>query len=141
MNIKRHFILFTVTLSVWAVFFLLGLPFNYFLDWNLAEKTLLSLITAFAIIPYISFFLLIFLGGDYFKTSIWFAFYASVLIAVLDFIVVGMIQGHGIYYLISHWPLTLGYLYVWISIPLVGASIKRITKEKNNRGTIGSMYQ
>ena len=130
MNIKRHFILFTITLSAWAGFFLLGLPFNYFVDWNLAEKTLLSLITAFAIVPYISFFVLLFLGGDYFKTSIWFAFYASVLIGVLDFIVLGMIQGNGIYFVISHWHLTLGYLYVWISIPLVGASIKRITKEQ-----------
>lgn len=130
MNIRRHLILFAITLSAWAGFFLLGLPFDYFVDWRLAEKILLSLVTAFAIVPYIAVFVLLFLGGDYFKTSIWFAFYASVLVGALDFIVVGMIQGSGIHFVVSHWPQTLGYLYVWVSIPLVGASLNRITKEK-----------
>ena len=128
MNLRKHLILIAVTLSAWAGFFLLGLPFDYFVDWSLAEKILLTLVTAFAVVPYIALFVLLFLGDDYFKTSIWFAFYASVLVAALDFIVVGIIQGSGIHFLISHWPQTLGYLYVWVSIPLVGASLNRINK-------------
>jgi len=131
MTIRRHFILFGITFFAWTMYYLLGLPFNYFVDWNVAEKTLLSLISAFAIIPYIAFFVLFFLGNDYLKTSIWFAFYASVLIFVLDFIVVGLIEGYGIHFVISHWPLTLGYLYVWISLPLVGSVLERISREKH----------
>ena len=130
MNTQRHLILIAITLSAWAGFFLLGLPFDYFVEWSVAEKILLSLVTAFAIVPFIAFFVLLFIGVDYFKTSIWFAFYASVLAVVLDFIVVGMIQGSGIHFLTSHWPQSLGYLYVWVSIPLVGASLSRIAKEK-----------
>lgn len=130
MNFRRHFILSAITLSAWAGFFLIGLPSDYFVDWSSAEKTLLSLVTAFAVVPCIAFFVLLFLGGDYFKTSIWFAFYASVLVGVLDFIVVGIIQGSGILFLTSHWPQTLGYLYVWISIPLVGTSLNRIAKAR-----------
>lgn len=126
MNIRRHFILIAITLSAWAGFYLLGQQSDYFVDWSVAEKTLLSLVTAFAVLPYIAFFVLLFLGGDYFRTSIWFAFYASVLVGVLDFIVVGVVQGSGLHFLISHWPQTLGYLYVWISIPLVGASLDRV---------------
>ena len=130
MNTRRHFILIAVTLSAWAGFFLLGLPSDYFVDWSFAEKTLLSLMTAFAVVPFIAFVVLLFLEGDYFKTSIWFAFYASVLVAALDLIVVGIIQGSGIHFVISHWPQTLGYLYVWVSIPLVGAALNRITKDR-----------
>ena len=130
MSIRRHFILLGITFFAWAMYYLLGLPFNYFVDWNVAEKTLLSLISAFAIIPYLAFFVLFFLGSDYLKTSIWFAFYASVLVYILDFIVVGLIEGNGIHFVISHWPQTLGYLYVWISIPLVGSVLERISREK-----------
>ena len=130
MNKKRHLILISISFSAWLGYFLLGLPFNYFVDWNVAEKTLLSLISAFAIVPYIAFFVLSFIGADYFKTSIWFSFYASVLVFVLDYIVVGLIQGNGIHFLLSHWPLTLGYFYVWVSIPLVGIALKRSSKVK-----------
>ena len=130
MNIRKHLILFAITLSAWAGFFLLGFPSDYFVEWSLAEKTLLTLVTAFAVVPYIAFFVLLFLGGNYFKTSIWFAFYASVLVGVLDFIVVSMIQGRGMHFVISHWPQTLGYVYVWVSIPLVGSSLNRITKKE-----------
>ena len=132
MNIQKHIILFVITILVWAIFYFMGLPFNYFVDWNLAEKTLLSLVTAFAILPFIGFFVILFLGGDYFKVSIWFAFYASVLIFVMDFIVVGLIEGHGISFLISHWPQTIAYVYVWIPLPLVGIALKKISEEKNN---------
>ena len=130
MTLRNHLILFIVTFFAWAAFYLLGLPFNYFVDWDLAEKILLSLVTAFAIVPYIAFFVLLFLGEDYFKTSIWFAIYASLLVFVLDFIVVGLIEGSGINFIISHWTSTLGYLYVWISIPLVGFALKTISKKR-----------
>jgi len=129
MNKKRHIVLLLVSFSAWLGFFLLGLPSNYFVDWSVAEKILLSLITAFSIVPYISYFVLSFLGKDYFKTSIWFSFYASVLVFLLDYIVVGLIQGNGIGFLLSHWPSTIGYFYVWISIPLVGFALERSSKE------------
>jgi hypothetical protein len=130
MSIQKHIILFVITILVWAIFYLLGLPSNYFVDWNLAEKILLSLVTAFAIVPFIGFFVILFLGGDYFKISIWFALYASVLIFTMDFIVIGLIKGDGISFLMSHWHLTIAYFYVWISLPLIGIALKKICEKK-----------
>ena len=65
--------------------------------------------------------------------SIWFAFYASVLIFVMDFIVVGLIKGHGISFSISHWPQTIAYVYVWIPLPLVGIALKKICGKNNSK--------
>ncbi len=67
MDFRKHLILLIVTFFCWAGFYLLGLPFNYFLDWNLAEKILLSLVTAFAIVPYIAFFTVLFIGKPILK--------------------------------------------------------------------------
>ncbi len=131
MNFRKHMILIIVTFFCWAGFYLLGRPFNYFLDWNLSEKILLSLVTAFAIVPYVACFTLLFIGKDYIKTSIWFALYASVLIFILDFIMIGLLEGIGIHFVVSYWVLTLGYFYVWISIPLVGFALKKITELKS----------
>ena len=133
MNLQKHLILIFVTLFAWLVYYLLGLPFNYFLDWSVADRILISLVTAFSVLPFITLFTLLFLGEDYFKTSIWFSFYASVLIFILDFIVVGIIERHGIHFVTSHWVQTLGYFYVWISIPLTGFAMKKIMKVKNGK--------
>jgi hypothetical protein len=129
-NLRKHLILFFVTFIAWLVYYLLGLPFNYFLDWSVVERILISLVTAFSVLPFIALLTLLFLGDDYFKTSIWFALYASVLVFILDFIVVGIIEGYGIQFVTSHWVQTLGYFYVWISIPLVGFALKKIKKIK-----------
>jgi len=126
MSIQKHAVLSVIALLAWVVFYLIGIPSNYFLDWNLAEKTLLSLVAAFAIVPLLGFFVILFVGGDYFKVSLWFSFYASVLVFVMDYIVVGLVQGHGMGFLLTHWPLTLGYLYVWVSLPLIGLALRKI---------------
>jgi len=54
MTIQRHSALIGVSITAWLAFYLLGLPSNYFVDRDTAEKILLSLITLFAIVPYIS---------------------------------------------------------------------------------------
>ena len=116
--------LLVVTFTAWAFYFILGLPFDYFLTWSVAERILLSLVTMFAVLPCVAFFVLLLIGANYLKTSLWFAFYASVFVFILDYIVVGLIQGSGIGFLKSHWTSTIGYLYVWISIPFVGYAME-----------------
>ena len=129
MTTRKHFILSIITLFAWGLFYLIGSPSNYFVDWDLANKILLSLITMFAIVPFIAFFVLLFIGADYLKTSFWFAFYASFLVAVFDFITIGLLANEGTNFLFSHWPQTIGYFYVWVSIPLVGVALERIFKK------------
>ena len=126
MSGKNHFILIAVVTLAWFGILLIGLPTQYYLNSLVETKILLSLITFFAMVPFIGFFTMIFFKGNYFHISLWFAFYASVLLFILDFIVVGIIEGYGIDFIFSHWPQSIGYIYVWINLPLVGMAMNRI---------------
>lgn len=130
MNSKKHLILITVTILGWAVFYLIGLSSDYYLTWSAAEKILILWLGFFSILPLICFLLVVFLGGDYFKTSLWVAFYASAGLCILDYLVVGLIEGKGINFLISHWPQSIGYLEALVVMPLVGFALNKF-KEKN----------
>ena len=126
MSNKKHLILLLVCLSAWLFFYIIGLSSNYFLDWELSEKILLSFITFFAIVPLIGFFLMAFMNEDFLKIGLWTAFYASVPLFILDFIIEGLINGEGFYYLRSHWYISIGYIYVWIELPLLGIALKKL---------------
>ena len=132
MKSKNHAILILIVFCAWLTFYLIGIPSNYFQDWSTAEQVLLSLITVFAGVPLITFLALIIIGENYFKTSVWLAFYASVPLAIIDFIVCGIIQKGGFNFFISHWYVTLGYFYVWIICPLVGYLLNRFKKQMQN---------
>lgn len=77
MKVKKHFIIASITIFAWFVFYLIGLPSDYFLEWNMAEQNLLSLITFFAIVPIIFFVTIVLLIQNYLRTGTWLAFYAS----------------------------------------------------------------
>lgn len=132
MNIKKHLILITVACLAWAAFYLIGLPSDYFLSWSSAEKILITWMGFFAILPLICTLVVVFLGGDYFRTSVWLALYASFGLFILDFLVVGLVEGKGISFLISHWYLTIGYIEALVVMPLVGLALKKF-KEKDVR--------
>ena len=125
MNIKNHIIMIIITFFGWLLFYLIGLPSNYFITWSNADNILFVFIAGFAILPVITFIVIILLDGDYFLLSIWLAIYASVGPFILDFIVVGLIQGNGLGFLISHWLLSIGYIEAMIVIPLIGYSLKK----------------
>jgi hypothetical protein len=113
----------------WLLFYLIGIPSDYFTKCNLTEKILLSLITFFGVIPFIGFIFMVLMDEDYFKISIWLAFYSSVPLFILDFIVVGIINKNGFNYLITHWYITAAYIYVWIELPLLGFALKKLTNK------------
>jgi len=129
MKLKYHLILASIGIVAWAVFYIIGLPSNYFQDWSTSEKILISLITCFGVAPLISIVTMIMLNQDYIKTGIWLAFYTSISLVLIDLVVCGMIQGGGFTIFVSHWYLTLGYFYVWIIGPLMGYSLKRFKQQ------------
>lgn len=126
MNFKKHFQLCGTALLAWLFFYLIGIPSNYFIDWSLSEQILLCLVVFFAVIPLLGFLILLFVGEDYVRNALWLAFYASVLLFILDFIVVGIIQGKGISYLFSHWYISIVYIYVWPEVLIIGLALKKI---------------
>lgn len=132
MAAKKHLVLFVIALAAWLSFYLIGYPSHYFQDWSLPEQTLLSLITVFGVVPVIGSLVLIFMGGDYVRTSLWFAFYASIPLSVVDYLVVGVIGGEGMGFLRTHWYVSMAYVYVWIELPLLGLGIRKLLHAKNS---------
>ena len=126
MNKKKHIIFPVITITAWLGFYLLGIPSHYFTDWNIAEKFLLSLVTSFAVVPFISVVTLVMVDGNYKTDSLWLALYASLPILILDLaveIIKGGINGN---FFVTYWPQTLGYLYVWIVIPFTGLTLHKL---------------
>ncbi len=133
MKVKQHIILFSIALVVWIGFYALGLPSEYYTKWRTAEKILLTIVTFFGVLPFIAASVLILMKEDYIKVSIWFAFYASIVIMILDVFTEKVIFGiEGNYFLI-YWPQTLAYIYAWIIIPFVGLLLKRLTENIKNK--------
>ena len=126
MGKRDHIVLGLIAVSAWTFFYILGIPSDYFQSWNPAEQILLSLITFFAGAPFIAFITIVLLNRDYLKTGIWLAFYTSFFLALLDFIICGIVQGGGISIFATHWYLTIGYIYVWIIGPLMGFTLNRL---------------
>ena len=127
MKAKEHLIFLFVGFSAWVLFYLIGLPSGYFSEWNLADQILLSLITFFAVVPLIGFLLILFVGGDHAKKALWLAFYASLPLFVLDYVMTGIIKGEGLHFLVSHWYISIAYLYVWVELPIIGLALKKLT--------------
>jgi len=134
MGIRKHLTLLAVGILGWLFFYLVGLPSDYFIEWSLTDQILISMITFFSVIPVVGGLELLFLGGDYFKTALWAAFYASVPVFILDYIVVGVIRGEGFHFLITHWYITIAYFYVWIELPLIGLALQKITRSSAANG-------
>ena len=127
MNSKMHLILAAVTFLGWFTFYLIGLSSDYFLNWSAAEQTFITWMAFFAILPLFCFCVVVFVGRDFFKTSLWFASYASMGPFLLDYLVVGLIEGKGMSFLISHWYLTIGYVEALVVMPLVGLALKKFS--------------
>ncbi|MCP4539643.1 MAG: hypothetical protein GY832_21105 [Chloroflexi bacterium] len=126
MNVQKHLTIWLVTFVAWLGFYLLGILSNYYTEWSHAALVLLSLVGFFAVVPLIGCVVLICLGGDHVRTSFWFAFYASIPLFIYDFVLVGIIGGEGFRYLVSHWYLTIAYVYVWIELPIIGLALKKL---------------
>jgi hypothetical protein len=125
MSKKHHIYQILLVVVLWGLFFLVGIPFDYYLAWSIEAQVLLTLIAFFAIVPVAGAIVLVLLGGDYVRKSLWLAFYASCIPFALDYIVTGIIGGRGLGFVFSHWFLSSGYIYVWFELPVVGLALKK----------------
>jgi hypothetical protein len=126
MKIRYHLLFAGICILLWAGFYILGLPYNYFQDFSKEAMFLLLLSTFLVVVPIIAVILLAFIKVTFLRASVWLAFYSSVPAFILDFIFVGLVEGEGLHFLASHWYLTLGYFVVWIELPLIGKSLEKL---------------
>lgn len=126
MKLRHHLLFVSLCISLWAGFYILGLQYNYFQDFNSESMLLLIFTTFFGVLPLLAITVLAFIKVTFLRASIWLAIYGSVLPFILDLIFVGIIKGEGMHFLVSHWYLTLGYFVILIEFPLIGKTLERL---------------
>jgi hypothetical protein len=126
MKTFHHLILAAISIFLWLVYFLGGLPYHYLQDFSISEAILLLLINFFAVLPFFAIIVLTFMKLPFLKTSVWLAFYGSLLPFILDYLAVGIIGGEGLHFLVTHWYLTVGYIGVWIILPVLGKTLEQL---------------
>ena len=127
MKTRHHLILAAISIVLWLLFYLAGLPSDYFQDYGSKEILIVLLISFFGVIPFIAVVVLTFIKLPFLKASVWFAFYTSLPLFILDYIIVGIVAGEGLGFLVSHWYLTLGYFAVWVELPLIGKTLEQLS--------------
>ena len=127
MKARQHILLAAISILLWAGFYILGLQYNYFQNFSSESMLVLLFSTLLGAIPVIAIIVLAFINVPFLKASVWFAFYGSVPLFILDYIFVGIIEGEGQHFLVSHWYLTLGYFAVWVELPLIGKSLEKLS--------------
>ncbi len=127
MKTRHHLILAAISIILWLLYYLLGLSSDYYQDLNNKEKVIGLLMTFFGVLPFIAVIVLTFIKRPFLQTSVWFAFYSSVPIFIFDYIFVGILQGEGLHFLVSHWYLTLVYFVVWIELPVIGKTLEQLS--------------
>ena len=127
MKFRHHIFFAALCIALWAGYYLLGIPYNYFQDVGREMMLSLLLITFLGVIPVFAVAVLAWIRVPFLRASLWLAFYSSVPLFILDLIFVGLIQGEGLHFLSSHWYLTMGYIAVWIEMPLIGKSLEKLS--------------
>lgn len=115
-----HVQLLTMGISMWTLFLIAGLSSDYFLDLSWPAQLLLIVILPTIILVAITFRRIAAMKADAAISRIfWTAFYFTVPFFVLDVAYLGLHQGRGASFLVSHWYLTAFYITPWITLPLL----------------------
>jgi hypothetical protein len=115
-----HIELLTMGTSMWTLFFIAGLPSNYFQSLTFLYQFFFvvfipTIILAFIIINKIR----ILSRYQAISRTVWTAFYFTVPFLILDIIYLGIHKNLGVTFFISHWYLTAFYITPWLIVPLL----------------------
>lgn len=129
---KHHLLLLTMCFFAWLLFLILGIPSNYYLDYSVSMRILISVLTFLFFVPPVTVLILKFTkNANLFIVSIYFSLYATFGIFLFDFIYCGIYQGYGINFVKSHWLQTSGYFFPWFEIPIIGFLMEKRSHKYN----------
>jgi hypothetical protein len=114
MTAKKHFNLLLQSITIWAGFWLLGLP-DYYQQYSMLAMgvgcTVLSVIISLAALR----ILLLSRAENRMARAFWCSFYYTVVLAILDTAYCGIYLGLGAKYLAQYWYLTVFYITPWLT--------------------------
>ena len=119
MRPNQHWHLFCLATTWWTMYFILGLPSNYF------QTTSLWLIIVFGeLVPALA---LGYFGWrrctrapqNAWRNAMWIAFYMTVPLFVYDYLYLAVHQQRGWMFLQTHWYLTAFYIIPWLMLSAI----------------------
>lgn len=120
-EISKNVYLFISATAIYVFFIIRGLPNSHHLEWSVysqigdcLEIIIFSLPVGYILLKCFSN------AEDYFRDSIWLAFFTSVPFLIYDSLYLGVAKGFGITYLSEFWYLTIFYFIVWVEFPIIG---------------------
>lgn len=115
MRRSKHLSLLFQASSVWLLFWLAGLPSNYFRDYSAVTmgvaSVLISVATSLAAVWLLR-------GGrneTRMSRAFWLSFYYTVPFAIYDYLYCGWYLEHGPSYLTIYWYLSIFYITPWLT--------------------------
>jgi hypothetical protein len=123
MRAVQHWHLFCLATTWWTLFFILGLPSDYF------QTTPIWLIILFGeIAPAIALCYFVWRRcsrtqsrAETWQRAAWIAFYMTVPLFIYDYLYLAIHQSRGWSFLLSHWYLTAFYVIPWVLSPIIVA--------------------
>lgn len=129
MDARRHFILLSQAIGVWAAFWLLGWP-DYYQQYPTVGLaigcTLLSALFGVAAV----WVLLRSRPARRMQRALWLSFYFSLPLFALDWLYCGVYLGLGLDFLRSHWYLTVFYVSIWLQFPPTAWLLDRLDGQR-----------
>jgi hypothetical protein len=114
MTAKKHFYLLLQSTTIWAGFWLFGLP-DYYQQYSTLAMgvgcTVLSVIISLAALR----ILLLSRAENRMARAFWYSFYYTVVLAILDTAYCGIYLDLGAKYLAQYWYLTVFYITPWLT--------------------------
>jgi hypothetical protein len=103
---------------MWTLFFIAGLHSNYFMTWTPLAQLVLIVVLPTVVLLLVTKFRVARLAREQIAPRVlWTAFYFTAPFLALDIIYLGMHQGFGASFLLSHWYLTAFYITPWLTLP------------------------
>jgi len=125
---KTHASLLLMSFATWGIFVLVGLP-DYYQSWSYDATMVIVIAITILYVPFGAFLLKkMFPSQDYFRNSLWLAFYLTVPLFTYDALFIGIIGKEGLHFIPKYWYLTFFYFSFWLQFPLIG-----LLKEKNQQ--------
>ncbi|MBL8525512.1 MAG: hypothetical protein JNN20_17670 [Betaproteobacteria bacterium] len=127
MRANQHWHLFCLATTWWTLYFILGLPSNYF------QTTATWLIIVFGeILPALALGYFLWRRCSRsperaWRVATWIAFYMTVPLFAYDYFYLAMHQQRGWAFLHTHWYLTAFYIIPWLMAPPLAWRATRIT--------------
>lgn len=130
LSVKNHLFLLLMSFLTWGFFVLVGFP-DYYQSWSFGAKVIIVILVTVLYVPLTPFLLKkMFPDKEYFKNSLWLAFYLTVPLFTYDSIFIGVIGGEGFKFIPKYWFLTFFYFSFWVQFPLIGLLMEKNLDER-----------